>query len=249
MNHEKELGSIIKKYDLDSDVQRKQAYLECVSYADAHYANTLEIDAFLKEAAGILNQQEHIVRDAIYSMVPCDEPEKVNLECLESNGPTMTANRSGLLYLSSLLLNLSKAAMTGERVHLWRDKPPMTGKTCPLTVVLEDDAWFSKPVETNDAGQKQEQVIEQRDIDPFTIVGVVFTRPAPPTFQIRPLHFYKVINAEKYADQKVWKKKFRETSGRLYVFTFLDDANVTARYALDLDDKEIFFLSQKDLGK
>jgi len=249
MNYEEELDSIIKKYDLDSDVQRKQAYLECVSYAGAHYAGTLEIQAFLKEAAGILNQQEHVVRDAIYSMVPCDEPEKVNLECLESNGPTMTANRSGLLYLSSLLLNLSKSAMTGEHVHLWRDKRPMTGRTCPLTVVLEDDAWFSKPCETGDAGQKQEQGIEQRDIDPFSIVGVVFIRPALPTFQVRPLQFYKVIHAEKYTDQKVWKKKFRETRSRLYVFTFMDDANVTARYALDLDDKEIFFLSEKDLGK
>lgn len=248
MNYEKELDSIIKKYDLDSDEQRKQAYLECVSYADAHYANTLEIHAFLKEAAGILKQREHIVSDAVYSLAPCDNSEKVNLDCSESNGPTMTANRSGLLYLSSLLLNLSRAAMTGEHVHLWRDKRPMTGKTCPLTIVLEDDAWFSKPVETKDADQKQEQVIEQRDIDPFSIVGVVFTRPAPPTFQIRPLHFYKVVNAEKYTDQKVWKKKLREISSRMYVYTFLDDSNVTARYALDLDDKEIFFLSQKDLG-
>jgi len=114
------------------------------------------------------------------------------------------------------------------------------------TAFLEDDAWFSKIIDTEDADQ--EQVIV-RDIDPCSIVGMVFTRPAPPTFQRRPLNFCRVIYAEKYTDQTVWKKKLRETNGRLYVFTFLDDSNVTARYALDQDDKEIFFLSQKDLGK
>jgi hypothetical protein len=249
MNYEKELNSIIKKYDLDSDEQRKQAYAECVKYADAHYASTFEINPFLKEAAEIL-KQEHIVKDAIYSMTPFDNAEKVNLEYSKSNGPTMTANRSGLIYLSKLLLNLSKANMTGEHVHLRCDKRPMSGKTFPLTISFEDDAWFSKHVDSeNDDNQKEEQLIVQRDMDPFFIVGVVFTRPGPPTFQIRPLIFYKVIHIEKYTDQKVWKKKLRETNSRLYIFTFLDDSNVTVRYALDLDDKEIFFLSQKDLGR
>ena len=247
MKYEKELDSIIKIYDLDSDEQRKQAYIECVKYADAHYANTCEINPFLTEAAEILKHQDYFVKDAIYSMTPFDNTEKVNMECSKSNGPTITANRSGLIYLSKLLLNLSKANATGDHVHLRCDKRPMTGKSFPLTIFFENDAWFSKHVDTEDAVQKQEQVIVQREIDPFSIVGVVFTRPAPPTFQIRPLNFYKVLHTEKYTDQKVWKRKLRETNIRLYVFTFLDDSNVTVKYALDLDDKEIFFLSQKDL--
>ncbi len=248
MNYGEKLNSIIKKYDLESDVQRKQAYIECVRYADSHYANTFDINPFLKEAAEIL-KQEYIVKDAIYCMTPFDKTERVMLEYTKSNGPTMTANKSGLIYLSKLLLNLSKAKMMGEHVHLWCNKYPMTGKTFPLTIYIEDDAWFPKHDDSVDADQKPEPEIEHRDIDPFSIVGVVFTRPGPPTIQLGPLKFYKIRQTEKYTHQKVWKKKIRDTASRLYVFTFLDDSNVSVRFALDLDDKEIFFLTQKDLGK
>ncbi len=248
MNYKEELNSIINKYDLDSNVQRKQAYIECVKYADSHYANTFDINPFLKEAAEIL-KQEYIVKDAIYSMTPFDSTEKVKLEYSQSNGPTMTANRSGLAYLSKLLQNLSKAKHAGEHVHLWGDKHPMTGKTFPLTIFFEDDVWFSKHDDSDDADQKPEPEIEQRDVDPISIVGVVFTRPGPPTIQLEPLKYYKIRQSEKYTDQKVWKKKIRDTDNRLYVFTFLDDSNVSVRFALDLDDKEIFFLSQNDLEK
>jgi hypothetical protein len=248
MNYEKKLNSIIRKFDLESDVQRKQAYIECVKYADTHYANTFDINPFLKEAAEIL-KQEYIVKDAIYCMTPFDKTERVMLEYTKSNGPTMTANKSGLVYLSKLLLNLSKAKMTGEHVHLWGDKYPMVGKTFPLTIYIGDDSWFSKHDDSDEADQKPEPEMEQRDIDPFSIVGVVFTRPGPPTIQLEPLKFYKIRQTEKYTDQKVWKKKIRNSDNRLYVFTFLDDSNVSVRFALDLDDKEVFFLSQKDLGK
>jgi hypothetical protein len=247
MNYGRKLNSIVRKFDLESDVQRKQAYIECVKYADKHYANTFDINPFLKEAAEIL-KQEYIVKDAIYCMTPFDKTEKVMLEYTKSHGPTMTANKSGLIYLSNLLLNLSKAKMMGEHIHLRCDKYPMSGKTFPLTIYIEDDDWFSKH-DSDDAGQKPEPKIEQRDIDPFSIVGVVFTRPGPPTIQLEPLKFYKILQTEKYTRQKVWKKKIRDTDDRLYVFTFLDDSNVSVRFALDLDDKEIFFLSQKDLGK
>jgi hypothetical protein len=248
MNYWKELNSIIRKFDLESDVQRQQAYIECIKYADTHYANTFDINPFLKEAAVIL-KQEYVIKDAIYGMTPFDKTERVILEYKKSYGPTITANRSGLLYLSKLLLNLSKAEMMGEHVHLWCDKYPMAGKTFPLTIYIEDDTWFSEHGDSNDADQKSEPIIEQRDIDPFSIVGVVFTRPGPPTIQLEPLKFYKIRQIEKYTNQKVWKKKVRDLdNNRLYVFTFLDDSNISVRFALDLDDKEIFFLSQKDLG-
>jgi hypothetical protein len=247
MNYWEKLNSIIRKYDLASDVQRQQAYFECITYADTHYANTFDINPFLKEAAEIL-KQEYVVKDAIYGMTPFDKTERVVLKYKKLHGPTITANKSGLIYLSKLLLNLSNAKIMGEHVHLWCDKHPMAGDTFPLTIYIEDDTWFSKHDDSEDADQKPEPKIEQRDIDPFSIVGVVFTKSGPPTIQLVPLKFYKIQQIEKYTDQKVWKKKVRDIdNNRLYVFTFLDDSNVSVRYAMDLDDKEIFFLSQKDL--
>lgn len=160
----------------------------------------------------------------------------------------MTANKTGLKYLSDLFLNLSQAKMTGEHVHLWSDKQPMTGKTFPLTIFFEDDEWFSKNEKSDHGDEKQEQQFDIRDIDPGSIFGLVFTKPAPPTLQLRPLKLYKTNHVEKYIDQKVWSKKLRDTRDRMYVFSFTDDAGQAVRFALDLDDKELFFLSKKDLG-
>ena len=62
-----------------------------------------------------------------------------------------------------------------------------------------------------------------------------------------PLKVYKVKKCEKYLKQKVWKKEIRDEIDRMYIFTFENDAKEEIEFAFDLDDTEIFFLTNSNL--
>jgi len=242
MAYKSKIDRIIKKYNLDSDVEKKRAYQDCIKYADDHYSSTYDINPFLREAADRLDQQ-YIIKNSIYGMVKSNGSELATLTYSESNGPTLTANKSSLRFLSKLLLALSKCKMNGEHVHLWNNKLPMTGKTFPLTIYCEKDDWFSaqhdemKP--KKDEGKKD---IAKRNIKPKSIVGIVFTKPSPPTLSLTPMRFYKVVACTKYAGQKVWRYMIRKSVDRMMVFTLIDDAKEKLDIALDLDDQDVLLL-------
>lgn len=250
MTYKKVLAKIVNKYDLTSESQKKIAYKECLDYANEHYSSSLQINPFLKEAADALGQQ-HVVIDAIYQMTPSDGTEKVTLTYHEDNGPTLSANKSGLEFLAKTLSNLSRSKMAGEHVHLWGNKFPMTGNTFPLTIYYVEDNWFKTEEESETEPEEQEKEAESkipvRDILAEDVAGVVFTKALPPQILLTPLHFYKAIGTEKYTSQKVWSKCVRNNTDRMHVLTLLDDADTEMSIAVDLDDDELFFLSLKDL--
>ncbi len=242
MSYKSKIDSIAKKYNLDSDVERKQAYQECLAYAEQHYADTYDINPFLKEAADRFGQQ-YVNKNAIYRMVKSDGSEKATLDYSESNGPTLTANRSGLKLLSNLFLALSKCKMEGEHIHLWNNTHPMSGNTYPLTIYYENDNWFSQNEEEQPKKQADSKNIPTRDVNPASVTGLVFTTPAPPSISLTHMRFYKVNGFKKYDGQKVWRKTIRENNDRMMIFAFLDDTKTEIEFALDLDDKEILLLS------
>jgi hypothetical protein len=242
MAYKSKIDRIIKKFNLDSDVEKKKAYQACIEYADKHYSNTYDINPFLKEAADRLTQQ-YVVKNAIYGMVKSNGLELATLAYSENYGPTLTVNKSGLRFLSKLFLTLSKCKMYGEHVHLWNNKLPMTGKTFPLTIYCEKDDWFAAQhdeVKIKKDDSKNE--IPTRNIDPESIIGIVFTKPNPPTLSLTPMRSYKVIACEKYSGQKVWRKMLRKSQDRMMVFTLIDDAKEKIDFALDLDDPEFLLL-------
>jgi len=249
MKYKEIIESVVADLALDSDVQKKKAYQKCIEYADQHYANSADINPFLKEAADALGQQ-YVIKNAIYGMTPLDGSEKSTLEYSESNGPTLTVNKSGLLFFTNLFSNLAKSEMAGEHVHLWTDKDPMVGKTFPLTIYYEEDEWFERQEEDEEKiDEKQEDDIPQREIDPDAVVGLVFTKPAPPMLSLTSMRFYKISSVMKYNGEKVWSKSIREDTSRMYLVTFLDDTRQEMSFALDIDDEEILLLTSLDIQR
>jgi hypothetical protein len=79
---------------------------------------------------------------------------------------------------------IKKSKMEVEHIHLWRDTHPMTSKTYPLTIYFENDNWF-KSQEENKTTENRDDTEENpiRNIEPESVVGIVFTTQAPPTLE------------------------------------------------------------------
>ncbi len=248
MKYKDIIKTIVAGQKLDSDNDKKKAYQKCIDYADKHYANSVDINPFLKEAANIFGQQ-YIVKNAIYGMTPCDGSEKSTLEYTEANGPTLTVNKSGLLFYANLFSNLAKSEMEGEHVHLWGNTHPMVGKTFPLTIYFEGDDWFKQKESVEVTDTKDDNKITERSINPNEIAGLVLTKPAPPTLSLTPMRFYRINRIRKFNGEKVWSKSIRESRDRLYIFTFLDDAREEISFAFDIDDSDILMLTSLDIER
>ncbi|MHC4353901.1 MAG: hypothetical protein ACYS0H_14425 [Planctomycetota bacterium] len=249
MDYDKTIDQLTGGFDLDSDVGRREAYERCIEYADRELDGTLDYNPFLDVAADKLDQ-EPVRKDIVRSMIEQSGREKLHLTYREESGPELTGNAAGLSYLSAVLDGLSKATMNGEHSHFFSGRPPLCGKSFPLTIYLEDDDWFEEHTGDDDNGEKDDTAGRRfRDIDVGQIEAFMLLSHVPIELMATPDRIYRVLACEKYEGQDIWVKMIREQSERVFTFAFMRDDGERQQLALDIDDKEVAFLTKDHLSQ
>ncbi len=249
MDYQNLIERLTSGVDISTESGKKAAYNKCLDYALDNIKSPKEFNSFMAQASELLGQITSR-RDVAAETTQLTGDEKLHLAYSDKSGPALTGNKSGLLYLSRLLVNLAESEEPEEHTHLYYDEPPMSGKTFPLTIYLEDDTWFSKYA--NEALEKVQvpaEKISQRDIEPGTIAAFVVFEKVPSEFPLLSGNIYKVLSNAKYKNQEVWVKGISEQSDRLFVFDFTSDEGTTQKVALDLDDPAVLFLKKSDIEK
>ncbi len=249
MDYKSLIEKLISGMDINSKWGRKKAYIKCVEYAMKNLEEPKDFNSFVNQAAKMLKEVP-CIQDVAAVSTPSTGNEKLHLTFSQQTGPVLTGNKSGLLYLSKLLVNLAASEEENDHTHLYYDDFPMYGKTFPLTIYLEDDPWFSKYANESSETEKAFEVENPyRELDPNSIAAFAVLDEVPPTMPIIKGNIYKVQSCTKYKDQNVWIKGTSQESERLFLFTFNNDANVLSQIALDIDDPKIFFLTKNEVEK
>jgi len=249
MDYKSLIEKLISGLDINSKSGKKKAYNKCIDYAEENFKEPKDYNSFVAQAAKMLDEVP-CRRDVAAVSTPSTGNEKLHLTYSQQTGPALTANKSGLLYLSKLLENLAASEEENDHTHLYHDEFPMYGKTFPLTIYLEDDSWFSKYAnESPETEQAPEAEHQQRELDPNSIAAFAVLDEVPPTMPIIKGNIYKVQSCKKYKGEDVWIKAISEESERLFLFTFNNDDNVLSQIALDIDDPTIIFITKDDVEK
>ncbi len=237
--------SIGVDYDLTSDLGRRKAFDACVRYADERLIDNIDYNYFMS-LAGKRFQCPPVFKDVL-RLVPSDGSEKVILEYIEKSGPCLAANRNGLTYLSRAFAILATSRLRGDHVHLRYHEFPMVGRSFPLTVYLEDEAWFEDQIKKESSAKDATHEPPRRDVDPDQVRAFIITDQMPSELLLTRGQVYLVHRAEKLRDQKICKKFIRDNTERMYLFEFTDDEGGLTNLGLDLDDSGIVFLTEKSL--
>jgi len=247
-DYKRVIGNLISQFNVGSDADRKKAYDRCIEYAREKFKAASDFNLFVSQAAEMLGQVP-CRRDVIAESVKSAGDEKLHLAYSPQTGPVLTGNKSGLSYLAGLLSNLASSTKPGEHTHLFAGEFPMCEKTFPLTIYIEENGWFveaDKPVETQQAPAVENP---QRKLDAGEVIAFAVLGNLPPTLPVVAGDIYKVLSCEKYKDQNAWIKEIREKSDRLFVFEFISADGATQRFALDLDDPAVLFITRRDVKK
>lgn len=250
MDYEAVISGLLAECDLSSETGRKAAYVRCEEYADTHIPGRLEYNAFMEAVAVRLNLPA--VRRNSLDEEDGESPEnaKMHLAYTPKVGPELTANAEGLQYLASMLTELARQAVEHDHLHLYADELPMVGRTFPLTVYHEPDAWFERLIaeEKAAAGEKGKQppAVAKRTIEPSEIAGLCLLSEVPPDMPLTKHRLYRVLSVDPYDGRKVWVKSIREGKERLCLFTVSVNGKPQA-FGFDLDDPEVLFFSRQDV--
>lgn len=242
------IEQLVAEFDLDSGIGRKKAYEKCVEYADRELDGTLSYNAFLDAAADKL-EQVPVRKDIVRGMIEPSGDEKLHLTYRKEGGPELTGNAAGLAYLSAVLSGLSNANVSGEHSHFFRSRPPLCGDSFPLTIYLEDDNWFEKHADGDNGETDDETGNKFRNLDVNQIVAIMLLSDPPFELMVTPDKIYKVLACRKYQDQDIWAKMIRRKSDRMFIFEFEADDGKQVQLALDIDDKEVAFLTEEHLNQ
>ena len=249
MDYDKTIEQLTRECDLDSDVGRREAYEKCIEYTDRELDGSLDYNPFLDVAADKLVQvPQH--KDIVRNMIEQSGREKLHLTYRDEGGPELTGNAAGLSSLSAVLEDLSKATMNGEHSHFFSGRPPLCGNSFPLTIYLEEDDWFEEHAGDDDNGEKDDAVGHKfRNLDVDRIEAFMLLSYVPIELMATPDRIYRVLACEKYEGQDIWAKMIREQSERVYTFEFIGDDGERKQLALDIDDKEVAFLTKDHLSQ
>ena len=95
--------------------------------------------------------------------------------------------------------------------------------------------------------KEDKKVIIKRDLAAKDIIALSVTTHVPPTVPMTPLKLYRIKKCNKFKNQKVWQKEIREEKDRMFVFNFINDEGNDYKFAFDIDDTEIFFMTKINL--
>jgi hypothetical protein len=239
-----QLEQLLSDFDLKEESGRKQAYSACIKYANKHLSEAKEFNLFIAAAAKELGQVP-IRKDIVKQNIQETGGEKLHLTYSPQNGPVLTGNNQGLLYLSSILSQLAQGNEYGEHTHLYNGEPPMFGNSYSLTIYYEDDSWFWKYANKNT--ETPEDTTPTRSILPEDIFAFLISDQIPPSMPISANRIYPVKAVHKYEKQSVWIKDIRKNNDRVYVFSFENDHGGRMQLGFDLDDTSLLFFRKEDL--
>jgi hypothetical protein len=257
VDHDKEVGmdylrvveDLIRGYDLSRGAERKKAYQKCEAYATEHLKARLEFNAFMEivsEKLGLAPTRRNDFSDSA-GRVP--QSAKLFLGYDPKSGPELTGNADGLRYLAALLAELAEQAVEHDHVHLDPGQIPMYGRTFPLTVYHEPDAWFGEGDEEDGVEEPGEPEIAMRDVRPFEIAVLCLLANVPPELLLTKHKLYRVLFVDTCKEREVWKKCIREGRERLFLFTVINDGGAPQPFGFDLDDPEVLFFSRHDVAR
>ncbi len=241
--------SLIGKYDLNNETEKKKAYRKCQEYAKEHLKTRLEFNAFMEvvaEKLGMARMRRDDFRDSV-GEVP--EGAKLYLTYRPKVGPELTGNADGLRHLAALLAELAEQAVEHDHVHLDPGALPMYGKTYPLTIYHEPDAWFGRLEEERSEEKATKPDIAVRDIQPFELAALCLLANVPPEMLLTKDKLYRVLFVDAYKEQGVWTKCIRPSRARLFLFTLINDDGASQHFGFDLDDPEVLFFTRRDLAR
>ena len=247
MDYLKIIENLIGQFDLSLETQRRLAYMRCQEYADEHLAAGEDWNRFLERAAKILRvppARKDVARKATAQV----GDEKLHLAYSPQSGPTLAGNVSGLVYLSKVLNNIAGLGSSGEHSHFYYGQCPLVGKSFPLTVSLEDEKWFAERAGDADTdSQDDSQQVPERDIPEEQVIAFQICGPAPPNLGVTSYKVYRILSVDKYTNQDAWTKETRESTHRIRMLSFVDDAGHQRTLGLDLDDQQVAFLRKEHL--
>jgi transcriptional regulator with XRE-family HTH domain len=249
------LDTILSAFDLSQPVGRKQAYQECLRYADQRWSGTRDHNPFTWTAAERL-RQDRIVVDVFRRHVPEGGDEALRLSWEEGTGPVLAGNRAGLRYLHGLLGRIADHATPGEHVHLRDEDGLWRGCSFPLTLSLLDEERFA--AEESEDGETEEEDAEdgerggqpqRREIEPRKIAALmVLYEHILPEMLLTPGKLYRVLDCHRFSEgERVWRCGMRDEIDRTYVFHFRWDDGKKTEVAFDLDDPNVLFLTKEAL--
>ncbi len=256
------LDELLVGRDMDDEVSRRMAYNACLAYAAEHPAGDFAVNAFVALAAERLGQVR-VHFGVVKGMVPLPDDAKLHLRYAEQGGPVLTGNRDGLRYLSDLCAALadsplSEAGGPEEHVHLYSGEPPIFGSSYALTLYHSADDWFDRhgaAPEDDAEAENADNAAPPRKIAPEQVAAVEFYQddkiPMPPPLYLRYDKLYRVLSCRAYNEDEetLSKPTANGGEGRMYVFTFRDDAQEIFEIALDLDDAGIHYFTRRDLDQ
>ncbi|UCG46934.1 MAG: hypothetical protein JSU94_15720 [Phycisphaerales bacterium] len=247
MDYLKIIQDLIGQFDLSLETQRRLAYARCEEYADEHLAASENWNRFLERAAKILRvppTRKDVAREAVAQV----GDEKLHLAYSPEAGPTLVGNASGLIYLSKVLHNIASSRSSGEHSHFYYGQWPLVGTSFPLTVSLENEKWFVEHSGNNDPDSEDDsQQVPERDVPEEHVIAFQICGPAPPNLLVTPYKVYRILSVAEYNEQNEWIKGIRESTHRVRMFSFLDDAGKQRTLGLDLDDQQVVFLRKEHL--
>ncbi len=246
---EKILNEILQKYTLSKEEDRNRAYEECVEFAENRLSDDLRCNSFLRMAALML-EKDPVEIDIIREMVDMPDDAILDVAYDERLGFVLTANSSGLEYLSQLL-NLLAEAPHGEHVHLYNDEDPLSAISFNLVLYHEADEWFSKAEsEAAEIGAFRRRAVHASEIFAVQVVG-----NTPHGMPITRDRIYRVVSVEACSpdfdddvrDEKTWRKFFHGDSERYVNVLILDDDGEDLELVLNMDDPDVILFKKRDI--
>lgn len=255
MDFEDILHSIVSGFDLDSPVERREAYNRCFEYAEEHFAEAREFNAFMLAAARRL-RQPRIIKDEIRDATPLTGEEKLHLAVDAVKGPQLTGNSAGLDYLGRILIRLAETQNPGESVFFSTREAPLYGRSHGFRLLLEDGDWFEEhgSLPFFEEPFSSTHPLRHRKIAPEAIEALQLSVTPPPQLMLTENKIYRVLEFRPHAQREeleseegALSKQIREDTRRLYYFRVRCDDGESRVIGLDLDDPDVLYFSEGDL--
>lgn len=246
MDYIRVVDELISGYDLGKETEKKKAYHKCEEYAERHLKARLEFNAFMEVVAEKLGMAPTRKDDLREEVGEVPKGAKLYLTYAPKVGPELTGNADGLRHLAALLAELAEQAVEHDHVHLDPGVIPMYGKTYPLTIYYEPDAWFGRLDEEQSKEESGELDVAVRDIQPFEIAALCLLANVPPELLLTKHRLYRVLFVDACKEEGVWKKCIRQSRERLFLFTLVNDDGAPQHFGFDLDDPEVLFFTRQD---
>jgi len=237
------LEEILGRYDLDDAAQRREAFEECLRYAEEELGADPACNRFLELVAKRLRQDEPAHFDWVHNAVPPDENSFIHCDFDEEQGLQVSANASGLQFLIETLQTLLDGESAADHTHLYFQEPPLTLSSQPIALFKDPDEWF---MERNEEYEEPGEP-KPRLFGPADVVALQPLTYPPEALAISRGTVYRVYAWKAFEGESAPRKDYPGPPERLILFTINDDRGERVQVAFHLDDLDVHYFTLKDL--